>query len=99
MYLDRTRGRRWSNLILYFELTFPVLFAFAGFIALMFAPPIPNEVAFVYVVIGYFAVLAAVAWVGNLLRWRWWIRWPLYIVLTFAMFVVAVGVAVVSRGS
>jgi hypothetical protein len=97
MYLDRTRGRHWSNLVPYLELTIPTLFGFVACLVVLFMPVQEGRI-FIVVTGGYFIVLAAVAWVGNIYRWRWWIRWPLYAALTFAMFAVAVVVAVMSQG-
>jgi hypothetical protein len=99
MYLDRTRGRRWSNLIPYFELTVPTLFGFAACIFLLLGPPIPeHERIYGFVTAGYFLVLSAAAWIGNVYRWRWWLRWPLYVLLTFAMFAVAIAAAMLING-
>lgn len=98
MYLDRTRGHRWSNLLPYFELTVPTLFGVVSLIVVVFVPVQEGRI-FIIITGGYFIVLAVAAWIGNINRWRWWIRWPLYALLTFGLFAVAVAAAVMMRGS
>jgi len=81
MYLDRAYGRRWSNLVRYAELTWTTLFAvgmaIVGAVAST-AQPGDTGYLFMWAAAGYFAVLAVVAWVGVVRRWRWWVRWGLY---------------------
>jgi predicted Ser/Thr protein kinase len=89
VYLDRAYGRRWSNLVRYAELTWTTLFAVSAVIigAVASTPQSGDtDSAFAWVGAGYFAVLAVIAWVGVLRRWRWWVRWGLYLLCTVALF-------------
>ena len=86
MYLDRSRGRSWWNLPRYAELTWPLIFGItAAMIAIAYVPD-KEEAAFIGVIAGYMTVLAAVAWVSLVRRWRWWVRMLLYLAVT-VMFV------------
>ena len=98
VYLDRTYGRRWSNLGRYFELSLPTLFAIALPLYAVFNPPAAEDVKYLLVTTGYFAAVAAVAWVGIVRRWRWWVRWGLYAVGTVALFAIAVVIAIAQDG-
>jgi tRNA A-37 threonylcarbamoyl transferase component Bud32 len=95
MYLDRAFGRRWSNLVRYAELATPVPFAVLLPLLALFQPPDPEARPFFLAAAAYFAVLAAVAWVGTTRRWRWWVRWGLYAVFTVGLVAVATAAAIV----
>jgi hypothetical protein len=95
VYLDRKYGRRWSNLVRYFELTGPTLFAVALPLVILFNPPPAEDVGFFAVTATYFGVVAVLAWVGITRGWRWWVRWGLYTLLTVGLFAVATVIAVV----
>jgi hypothetical protein len=94
VYLDRAYGRRWSNLVRYAELTWPAPFAvLLPVMAVAFAPD-PESRAVFAATGGYFAALLAAAWVGVVRRWRWWVRWGLYAVLTAGLVAVASAIAI-----
>jgi hypothetical protein len=86
MYLDRAYGRRWSNLVRYVELTWTAGSAAAVAFLAVTISAIEPPTALIWFVAGYFAVLAVIAWVGVLRRWRWWVRWGLYLLCTVALF-------------
>jgi hypothetical protein len=85
VYLDRAYGRRWSNLVRYAELTWPALFAVGLAVLAAVVGNEPDRVSWAAGA-GSFAVIAAVAWVGVVRRWRWWVRWGLYLLCTLALF-------------
>jgi Protein kinase domain len=95
VYLDRVRGRRWGNLILYFELAGPTLFALALFLVSAFSPPSREDLGFFVVTDAFFAVAAVLALIGVVRRWRWWVRWGLYALCTTALMAVATVIAIV----
>jgi tRNA A-37 threonylcarbamoyl transferase component Bud32 len=93
IFLDRSHGRRWSNLVRYLELTVPTLFGVgAAMVVIVIGPP-GEDRAVIIVIASYFAVVAVVAWIGVVRRWRWWVRWGLYMAITVALLGVAVAVA------
>ncbi|HJZ94590.1 MAG TPA: serine/threonine-protein kinase, partial [Gemmataceae bacterium] len=94
MYLDRAYGRRWANFVRYAELTWTAGLAAA---TLLIAVPFTTgseNLAYMWVSGGYFIALAVVAWVAVVRRWRWWVRWGLYVALTVALGVVAAVLAI-----
>jgi hypothetical protein len=95
VYLDRKYGRRWSNLVRYFELTVPTLFAVATPLFILLDPVPPGERGFFVVAAGYFAVFAVLSWIGIVRRWRWWVRWGLYVLLTVGLIAAATVIAIV----
>jgi len=94
MYLDRSRGRSWWNLVRYAELTWPVCFAaVAGFLVVAYVTESADR-AFLGACAGFMVVITAVAWVGIVRRWPWWVRWGLYMGVTVMFAVVAVAIAI-----
>jgi hypothetical protein len=94
VFLDRTYGRSWGNLVRYIELAGPTLFAVSITLFAILNPPSADDLPYIRVTAGYFIVVAAIAWFANTRRWRWWIRWGLYSVLTIALIVSASLVAI-----
>jgi hypothetical protein len=97
VYLDRSYGRRWSNLVRYGELTWPALFAAASLLVAVSFAVDSEERQFMWVFGGYCAVLAVAAWVGVVRRWRWWVRWGIYVLCTAAVFTIGVVAAIGSQ--
>jgi hypothetical protein len=95
VYLDRKYGRRWSNVVRYLELSFPSVMAL-GMIITAVVVSAPGEDRWVLAALaGYFGVMAVVAWVGIARRWRWWVRWGLYVLAIAGLSVATVVVLVV----
>jgi hypothetical protein len=94
VYLDRAYGRRWGNAVRYFELSVPTLFAVGIPLVAVFNPPAAEDLGYLVATVGYFVVVAVVAWVGIVRRWRWWVRWGLYAGLTVALFAAATAIAI-----
>jgi hypothetical protein len=92
-YLDRTRGRRWGNLVRYAELTWPALLAVAA-VLVVATDREGGDAPFLLGFGGYCAALAITAWVGIARRWRWWVRWAVYAGCTAVLIAVAVAVVV-----
>jgi hypothetical protein len=96
VYLDRKYGRRWANGVRYLELTFPTVMAVGMTFVTVAMPPTGDDLDEYRVFValaGYFVVTAVAAWVGVVRRWRWWVRWGLYVLATAALFGLAVVVA------
>jgi hypothetical protein len=78
MYLDRSRGRRWVNLLVYVELVLPTVFAVAIVATAVGLVEVPDEDrpagVGALVMIAWFGAVAGTAWVGVARRWRWWVR-------------------------
>ena len=96
-YLDRARGRRWSNVILYAEMTFPAgLALLLGITVTLDSDPDFIDTSdhsawqLFGTMFGYFVVLATIGLVGVLRRWPWWVRWLLYFGVSFLAFFVLV---------
>jgi Protein kinase domain len=93
MYLDRSRGRSWWNLVRYAELTWPVFMAFAAaLVAIVYAEK-TEDIRFMWTFAEYMAVLAVMAWIGIVRRWRWWVRLVLYfgVTVAFSVYLCATG--------
>ncbi|HEX3152631.1 MAG TPA: serine/threonine-protein kinase [Gemmataceae bacterium] len=94
VFLDRAYGRRWSNLVRYVELTSSTLFAVSLTVVTAIGSVQSRDLGFFVVTAGYFAIVAVVAWVGIVRRWRWWVRWLLYFGCTVGLIIVAALIAV-----
>jgi hypothetical protein len=95
VYLDRKYGRRWSNLMRYFELTAPTLFALATPVFVVLNPVPREDWGIIALTAGYFVMIAILAWIGIVRRWRWWVRWGLYTLLTVGLRAAATVIAIV----
>jgi tRNA A-37 threonylcarbamoyl transferase component Bud32 len=94
-YLVRTRGRRWSNLVQYAELTWPLLVAVVAPLTILTSfQTEPGERAAILTTAGFFAAAGVVAWVGAVRRWRWWVRWGLYAALAVLATVALMGIGI-----
>jgi Protein kinase domain len=98
VFLDRAYGRRWSNLVRYVELTSSTLFAVGLVIVLLIGGAQPGDRGYFVVTASYFVVIAIIAWIGNVRRWRWWVRWLLYFGCTVALLIGATMIAMAMSG-
>jgi Protein kinase domain len=90
MYLDRSRGRSWRNLVRYAELTWPICFGvISALVAIVYVDK-TEDLKFMWAFAGFMLVLALLAWVGVVRRWRWWIRFALYFGVTVAFAVIVI---------
>ena len=100
-YLIRTRGRRWSNLVLYAELTWPVLGA------VLVAGRLLTSLSSQTGGVGgdrRRSPCSSRPWpswrgLGVVRRWRWWVRWGLYAGLTVLAAVVLMVVGIANYGA
>jgi hypothetical protein len=104
MYLDRSRGRRWANLLLYAELTLTTLLAVGLPVgaAIDLAPRHPTWGAWALVAgFGVACLLwAAAVWASVWRRWRWflYLRLGVYLLAASLVGLVLVGMAVARGG-
>src|SRR5262245_4766714 len=89
VYLDRSRGRRWANLVLYIELIGPAMFAVVPILMVAFSSPDSKGAVPMAIGGSYFAVIAVLAWVGVVRQWRWWVRLVAYAAGTVAFLLAA----------
>ena len=82
VYLDRKYGRGWSNLVRYLELTVPTSIALAIAAVAVLVHVYGEDRGVLAATAGYFVLVAVLAWVGIVRRWRWWVRWLLYVLVT-----------------
>jgi hypothetical protein len=93
IYLEQTRGRHWSNLLPYGELTSPALFGLTLAVGVATESILPQNRVYILLTFTYLAVVAAVAWIGLLRHWPWWVRWVVYATATATLVVSLLGIA------